>query len=85
MIVPIEFIAIFLTMVIGAMGALVNYLVGEIRKINQFLKDIADHLAKLNGRVGKGETWQDMHARQDDERHEQIQRETDALWREVRT
>lgn len=85
MIVPIEFIAIFLTMVIGAMGALVNYLVGEIRKINQFLKDIADHLAKLNGRVGKVETWQDMHARQDDERHEQIQRETDALWREVRT
>lgn len=28
------------------------------------------HLAKVNGRLGKAEQWQELHQNQDDERHE---------------
>lgn len=56
-----------------------------IRRIVESLDSIDKRLGTINGRVGKMETWQGMHERQDDERHEHIDKATDALWVAVRT
>lgn len=56
-----------------------------IRRIVDALDKIDDRLGQINGRVGKMETWQGMHERQDDERQEHIDKATDALWVAVRT
>lgn len=56
-----------------------------IRRIVESLDSIDKRLGTINGRVGKMETWQWMHERQDDERHEHIDKATDALWVAVRT
>lgn len=53
--------------------------------INATLTTISDRLAQINGRVGKVETWTEMHEHQDDERHRRFDKETDALWAQVRT
>lgn len=53
--------------------------------INQTLVQISDRLAQINGRVGKMETWTEMHENQDDERHQRFDKETDAIWAQVRT
>ena len=52
--------------------------------INSKLETISDRLGQINGRVGKSETWQVQHEKYDDERHEQIEKETDKLWDVVR-
>lgn len=78
--VPIEFIALFLTVVLGAMGALIKYLVGAISEMRHSLKEITDHLGDLNSRVGRSETWQEQHERQDDERQEATEREHQRIW-----
>ena len=52
--------------------------------INQTLVQINDRLAQINGRVGKMETWTEMHENQDNERHQRFDKETDALWSQVR-
>ena len=52
--------------------------------INQTLVQISDRLAQINGRVGKVETWTEMHENQDDERHQHLDKVQDALWAEVR-
>ncbi len=56
-----------------------------IRRIVDALDKIDARLGQINGRVGKMETWQGMHERQDDERHEHIDKVTDALWVAVRS
>lgn len=56
-----------------------------IRRIVESLDSIDKRLGQINGRVGKMETWQGMHERHDDERHEHIDKATDALWVAVRT
>lgn len=53
--------------------------------INATLTTISDRLAQINGRVGKMETWTQMHENQADERHQRFDKETDALWAQVRT
>lgn len=40
--------------------------------ISVALKDIAKSLGLVNGRIGKLETWKDLHDKQDDERHKDI-------------
>lgn len=52
--------------------------------INTTLVQISDRLAQINGRVGKVETWAEMHEHQDDERHQRFDKETDSLWAEIR-
>lgn len=54
-----------------------------IRRIVEALDNIDKRLGTISGRVGKMETWQEMHERQDDERHEQVEKTTDALWMTV--
>lgn len=80
MTIPVEFVTLFVSGVLVAMGALVGYIMNAIAKIFKALTDIRDHLGKLNGRVGKAEGWQPMHEKQDDERHEQIEREHARMW-----
>lgn len=80
MTIPIEFVAIFLTVVLGAMGALIKYLVGAIGEMRNSLKEITDHLGDLSGRMGQSETWQEQHERQDDERQESTEREHQRIW-----
>jgi|CXWL01.1.fsa_nt_gi hypothetical protein len=55
-----------------------------LKRIIDALDKIDARLGQINGRVGKMETWQGMHERQDDERHEHIDKATDALWVAVR-
>lgn len=55
-----------------------------LRRIIDALDKIDARLGQINGRVGKMETWQGMHEKQDDERHERFDHETDALWIAVR-
>lgn len=52
--------------------------------INATLTTISDRLAQINGRVGKMETWTEMHEHQAAERHQRFDKETDALWAQVR-
>ncbi len=80
MTIPIEFIALFLTVALGSMGALVKYLVNAIAEMRKSLKEISDHLGDLNGRMGRSETWQEQHERQDDERQEATEREHQRIW-----
>lgn len=75
--VPMEFVAIFFTTILGAIGWV-------LKDIRASLARILEHLATLNGRVGKGETWQAMHEKQDDDRFENIEKQTDAIWTAVR-
>lgn len=56
-----------------------------LQRIIAALDEINRRLGQINGRVGKMETWQEMHERADDERHEQVEKVTDALWIAVRT
>jgi hypothetical protein len=56
-----------------------------IRRIVESLDSIDSRLGTINGRVGKMETWQVMHERQDDERYEHIDKTTDAIWTAVRS
>ena len=53
--------------------------------INQTLVQISDRLAQINGRVGKMETWTEMHEHQAYERHQRFDKETEAIWAQVRT
>lgn len=62
----------------------IRRIVGGQDAINQTLVQISDRLAQINGRVGKVETWTEMHEHQDDERHQRFDKETDALWSQVR-
>ncbi len=55
-----------------------------IRRIVEALDKIDARLGQINGRVGKMETWQVMHERSDDDRHEHIDKNVDALWNMVR-
>ena len=76
--IPVEFVALFITVILGAIGWV-------LKDIRASLAGILDHLANLNGRVGKSETWQEMHEKQDDDRFEQLEKQTDALWSAVRS
>lgn len=80
MTIPIEFIALFLTVSLAATGALLKYLVSAIGEVNRSLKDIRDHMGSLSGRIGQAETWQLQHERQDDERQEATEREHLRIW-----
>lgn len=62
----------------------IRRIVGGQDAINQTLVQISDRLAQINGRVGKVETWTEMHEHQDDERHQRFDKETDELWSQVR-
>lgn len=62
----------------------IRRIVGGQDAINQTLVQISDRLAQINGRVGKVETWTEMHEQQDDERHQRFDKETDAIWSQVR-
>jgi len=68
-----EWAVISILMVIGTIiwwGVLRFIYINDTVSIS--LKDIADSLNKINGRVGKVETWMDLHEKQDDERHDDI-------------
>lgn len=78
--IPIEFVALFLGVTIAACGWMIQYLISAVNATNASLQSIADHLGKLNGRVGKTEGWQAMHEKQDDERYEGIDREQMRIW-----
>lgn len=39
-----------------------------------------ERLGQINGRVGKAETRMEMHEKQDEERHEQMEREQMRIW-----
>lgn len=54
-----------------------------LRRIIDALDNIDKRLGQINGRVGKMETWQSMHEKTDDERHDQVEKTTDALWMAV--
>lgn len=54
-----------------------------LRRIIDALDNIDARLGQINGRVGKMETWQGMHEKQDDERHDLVEKTTDALWMAV--
>ena len=83
MTIPIEFVALFLGVAIAACGWMIRYLISAVNATNTTLQSIADHLGKLNGRVGKAESWQLMHEKQDDERYEGIEREQTRIWTEI--
>ena len=53
MTIPIEFVALFLGVAIAACGWMIKYLISAVNATNASLQSIADHLGKLNGRVGK--------------------------------
>lgn len=78
--IPIEFVSLFLVAVIGAMGALIKYLIGAIGEIRKSLKEITDCIGELQNSTGKTETWQEQHERQDDERQEATEREHQRIW-----
>lgn len=80
MTIPIEFVALFLGVAIAACGWMIKYMISAVNATNASLQSIADHLGKLNGRVGKAEGWQGMHEKQDDERYEGIEREQMRIW-----
>ena len=67
--------------VLAAIGVVIWW---GIRQIVTELKKINERLNLINGRVGKMETWKDMHEKQDDERHEHLEKATDTLWVAVR-
>lgn len=46
-------------------GVCVPFILLGVRRLGQ----IRDHLALLNGRLGKVETWEMQHEKLDDERH----------------
>ncbi len=68
--------------ILASIGAVIWW---GVRQIVAELKKINDRLNIINGRVGKMETWKDGHEKQDDERHEHLDKETDALWTAIRT
>lgn len=78
--VPVEFLALFLGVAIAACGWMIKYLISAVNATNVSLQAIGDHLGKLNGRVGKSETWQEMHENQDADRHQQLERENARMW-----
>lgn len=89
--VPIEFLALFLGVALGVAGWVIKYMLSAVASTNVALKSMTDHLALLNGRMGKSETWQAMHERNEDERYalidrrlEQHDQQTDSLWSAVR-
>lgn len=82
--IPVELIGTFIGGVFLALGGLIKYLIGIVKEIRGNMAGILEHLGKLNGRVGKSETWQVMHEKQDDDRFEQSEKQTDALWAAVR-
>lgn len=51
---------------------------------NQTLTDIKDEIGQWGIRVTGLETWRTMHERSDDERYEQLEKQTDSLWTVVR-
>lgn len=54
------------------------------RRMVTALDRIEDRLGQINGRVGKMETWQGMHERQDDDRIDHLEKTADKLWAAVR-
>ncbi len=48
------------------------------------LSSIKEHLAKLNGRIGKAEVSLDLHTKVDDERHQACITTSRDLWEAVR-
>jgi len=47
------------------------------------LDSINVHLSKICERLGKSDTWMELHTKQDDERHEEIKRIYGELWKIV--
>lgn len=45
--------------------------------------ELSKHVAQTNGRIGRLEVGLDAHIKQDDERHDGVTREQDAMWREL--
>lgn len=82
--IPIELVGAFIGGVFLSLGGIVKFLIGVLKEIRGNMAGILEHLGKLNGRVGKSETWQEMHEKQDDDRFEQLEKQTDALWSAVR-
>ena len=50
---------------------------------NSALVEIGQGLATMNGRLGKSETWMELHEKQDDERHQEVKQAHAALWKQL--
>lgn len=86
--VTTDLFRVLITFVVTAVGGVswwgIRRIVSGQDQIAETLTDISDRLGHINGRVGKMETHIELHEKQDDERHEHIEKETDALWSAVR-
>jgi len=78
----------FLLAILAAIGVVawwgIRRIVSGQDAISEKLETISERLGHINGRVGKSETWQVQHEKFDDERHDHLQKQTDALWAVVR-
>lgn len=77
-------------LVVGILGLFVAVSGWGIKRLietnddtNRALKAMNDHLGKINGRLGKTEQWQQMHERMDDERHQEAQKSSEAMWQAI--
>ena len=70
--------------VLSGIGAVlwwgVKRIVHSIDETNTSLKVINDTLNEMSGRIGKVETWTEMHEKQDDDRHTSYQQNYDRLY-----
>ena len=80
MTIPVEFIALFLSVALTLSGWVIKYMLSAVASMNAALKVMTEHLATMNGRMGKMDTLQVMPERNDDERYDQIEKTTDPLW-----
>ena len=80
-----------LSTVAGAIGWYFSWRLNDMQeqfsarfeKIDLALNLVTTHLSVLNGRVGRLETWQEMHEHHDDERHKLLEQSTRDIWQSV--
>lgn len=83
--IPEGIVALILTAIGVVAWFGIRRIVAGQDSMNATLSVISDRLATINGRVGKMETWTEMHEHSDDERMRRLEKEDATLWQEIRT
>lgn len=71
------------TVCIGIFGWGVKKIVDTFASMGTAIGGINTHLATQNGRLAKTEQWQQLHQKTDDERHDAIEKNADAIWKAI--
>lgn len=83
--IPEGIVALILTAIGVVAWFGIRRIVAGQDSINATLSVICDRLATINGRVGKMETWTEMHEHSADERIRRLEKEDATIWQEIRT